>query len=42
LNLRKIEQAHCPHPHKQVFAFGDEVFENEQWLQAAYLVAISC
>jgi len=26
---------------KQVFTFGDEVFENEQWLQAAYLLAIS-
>jgi len=42
LNLRKEEAAHCVLGHKQVFAFGDEVFENEQLLQAAYLLAISC
>jgi hypothetical protein len=29
-------------PHRQVFAFGIALFANEHWLQAAYLLAISC
>jgi hypothetical protein len=34
LNLRKDRAGALSAPRKQVFAFGDEVFENEQLLQA--------
>ena len=42
LNLSKDENIHIVRAAQRVCAFGNEVFENEQWPQAAYLLAISC